>query len=206
MGCGCKGNKNNTSNLPLPNSVNRGNNVPNSIKGINSLNPNDVSPFALNYNIIDTQSLIDYINNLRVPFVIQCVLNNQFVTVSNSLVIQLNIPVSQIPNFSGNTCDTSNLQQQGQILISIISSSNNLSQCQILEIVNTFSQSVKTTLYGYVQQYIIFQKRCDSMNIYKFKSLIISLFNSNNVPIPEKTISFTIGKQGVTTIAKLNYF
>jgi hypothetical protein len=208
MGCGCQENKSSNSkpNVFASGSTNQGNYVKNAVDPINPLSPNDLVLDTIKLSFDDNYSLQNYITNLNIPLVIQYLLENKYVVISNALTIVLEIPVSQLPitKSSGNK----NLRPEGQELLELIGKKFNLSQTDILKILNTFDQPTKSTIYNTIQRYILCKRKNDKNNSRKYELIILNLFSQKYkcIPIPEKTVTFTIGEQGVKNIAKLNYF
>jgi hypothetical protein len=207
MGCGCQENKSSNSkpNVFASGATNQGNHSKKTVDPINPLSPNDLVLDTIKLSFDDNYSLQNYITNLNIPLVIQYLLENKYVVISNALTIVLEIPVSQLPITKSSN---NNLRPEGQVLLELIGKKFNLSQTEILNILNSFDQPTKSTIYDTIQRYILSKRKNDKNISRKYELIILNLFSQkyNCIPIPEKTVTFTIGEQGVKNIAKLNYF
>jgi len=205
MGCNC----NDPKSKPKPNSLEPYTppNVPESLTLLNPLNRDTLVLDVVNLSFDDNIDLQNYIQNLSVPFIIHCILENQFIKINNALTLVLEIPVSQTPNFSTIYQNVlSNIRTEGHVLIYIVQKESNIQPYAILSIVNTLDETAKSIMFNYVRKYISSKKKHNKSEANKYKLAILSLFNKYRNRYVEKTVTFTVGEIGIKNITKLKYF
>ena len=203
MGCNCNDPK------PKPNTLvpYTPPNVPDSLTLLNPLNRDTLVLDVINLSFDDNVELQNYIQNLSVPFIIHCILENKFIAIDNALTLVLEIPVSQTPNFSTIYQNVlTNIRSEGRILISIVQKESNIEPYAILSIVNTLDETAKGIMFQYVRKYISAKKKHNKSDSRKYKTAILDLFNKYRNRYVEKTVTFTVGEIGIKNIVKLKYF